>query len=144
MKKTIIANWGHALQGKSETVKGIAKKILNDYPEAISNPIQINYSGDIKVVITIGKLKIGIESQGDPNSRLFSSLKEFSELKCDMIICATRTSGKTVHAVRKLSQSDNYELIWVTNYRSSSFNHDNLNELSVNHIYELIQKILTN
>lgn len=73
MEKTIIANWGHAAKGKSETIKQLTKLILENYSDAETKPIQVKYHGDIKVIITIGNCKIGVESQGDPNSRIFSS-----------------------------------------------------------------------
>ena len=34
MKKKILANWGQAGQGKSDTVKRIAQEILATYPTA--------------------------------------------------------------------------------------------------------------
>ena len=144
MKKTVIANWGHGQQGKSDTIKKVAQIILSHYPNATSDPAIINYAADIKVVITIDKIKIGIESQGDPKSRIFESLKEFAKLNCDLIICTTRTSGETVHAVSSLYASDNYDIIWATNYRSNEKNHDTLNNFSARQIFELIQNLLSN
>lgn len=144
MKKNIIAIWGQAQQGKSDTVKRIAQHILSNYPTAISTPTNIDFSADIKVIIEIGKIKIGIESQGDPNSRLFESLKEFAKIKCDLIICSTRTSGATVDVVSNLHSSDNYEIIWATNYRSNEKPHATLNDLSARQIFELIQNLITN
>jgi hypothetical protein len=52
---------------------------------------------DIKIIMTgVKGKKIGIESQGDPNSRLEQSLKDFVNAGCDIIFCACRTSGMTV------------------------------------------------
>ncbi|MFV1951811.1 MAG: hypothetical protein ACC630_07665, partial [Nitrospinota bacterium] len=65
---------------------------------------------DVRAVVTINGVKIGIESQGDPNSRLFKSLKLFAKLQCHVIVCATRTRGATVKAVE--SQKSDYEVIW--------------------------------
>lgn len=144
MKKNIIAIWGHANQGKSDTVKRIAQILLKEYPTAIPTPLNIDYSTDIKIIVAIGEIKIGIESQGDPNSRLFGSLKEFARKNCDLIICSTRTSGATVNAVSSLHSSDNYEIIWATNYRSNEKSRNILNELSANQVFELIQTLLTN
>ena len=142
MKKTIFANWGQAGQGKSDTVKRIAQEILTTYTTATTSPTTINFSGDIQVIITIGKVTIGIESQGDPNSRLFASLKKFSLANCDIIICSTRTSGGTVDAVSALHTSHGYEIVWVTNYRSSEKNKSTLNDISAKHIFTLVQQIL--
>lgn len=143
MNKTVYANWGTAQQGKSSTVKKIAELIIKNYPLALTDPISIDFKFDIKAVITIGKIKIGIESQGDPNSRLFQSLKYFVKIECDIIICSTRTSGSTVDAINELYSKHGYENVWVTNYRSNEKNQNTLNEISAKQIFELIQQNLT-
>jgi hypothetical protein len=142
MKKTIFANWGHAQQGKSDTVKRIAQEITAAYPTATTNPVSIDYAGDIQVIITIGKVKIGIESQGDPNSRIFASLTKFSFDNCDIIVCSTRTSGATVYAVSALHTSHGYDIVWVTNHRSGEKSQATLNDISAKHIFGLIQQVL--
>jgi hypothetical protein len=142
MKKTVFANWGHAQEGKSETVKRIALEITSAYPTATTNPDVIDYSGDIQVIITIGNTKIGIESQGDPKSRIFESLTKFSSANCDIIVCSTRTSGATVHAVTELHASHGYDIVWVTNHRSKEKPQETLNTLSAKYIFELIQKVM--
>lgn len=142
MKKTIFANWGHSGQGKSDTVKRIAQEILSHYPTATTVPSPVDYSADIQVIITIGKVTIGIESQGDPNSRLFKSLSMFAAAKCDIIVCSTRTSGATVHAVSNLHASHGYDIVWVTNHRSYEKPHAVLNDISAKHIFGLIQRVI--
>lgn len=143
MKKTVFANWGHAQQGKSDTVKRIAQEIINAYPTAITDPATIDYSKDIQVVISIKDIKIGIESQGDPNSRLFKSLAKFSTENCNVIVCSTRTYGATVDAVGALHASHGYDIIWVTNHRSNEKNKALLNDISAKHICTLIQQVLS-
>jgi hypothetical protein len=142
MKKTIFANWGHADQGKSDTVKRIAQIILATYPTATTSHTTINYLSDIRVIITIGKVTIGIESQGDPNSELFESLKMFSSANCDIIICSTRTSGRTVDAVNALHSSHGYDIVWVTNHRSNEKSQSTLNVISAKHIFTLVQQVM--
>ncbi len=58
---------------------------------------------DLTVVMTIDDLKVGMESQGDPNSRLFNSLDHFVKIGCKVIVCATRSRGATVEAVNSLA-----------------------------------------
>jgi len=143
MKKTVFANWGHARQGKSDTIKRIAKIILVNYPNATTDPTEIDFSADITVTITIDELKIGIESQGDPNSRLPDSLKKFSGDNCDIIVCATRTSGETEKTVQRLAPK--YEIIWVTNYRYDQYDKaEKLNQFSAGQIFSLIQQRIKN
>ena len=143
MKKVVFANWGTAQQGKSSTIKKVAAKILNFYPSAVTNPSTIDFSADIEVVITIGKIRIGVESQGDPNSRLLKSLENFVKLNCDIIICSTRTSGLTANAVNELYSKHGYDNVWVTNYRSNQKDKDKLNDISAKHIFDLVQNAIT-
>ena len=58
---------------------------------------------DLPVVMTIDDLKVGMESQGDPNSRLFNSLDHFVKIGCKVIVCATRSRGATLEAVNSLA-----------------------------------------
>ncbi len=139
MNKVVFANWGTAKQGKSSTVKQIAKIILEKYPEGITDPSPIIFGADINAIIKIGKIKIGVESIGDPNSRLFDSLRYFVKMDCDIIICSTRTTGATVEAVEELFKRG-YQNVWVTNYRSNEKDQDELNDISAQHIFELIQQ----
>ncbi len=99
MKHKIIAVWGTSNTGKTETIKKVYELRLKKYPAAKEEPFRMRV--DIKVVITIDGIKIGIESQGDPNGRLDDSLKCFVKKGCNLIICATRTSGMTVNFVQE-------------------------------------------
>lgn len=145
MKKTVFAIWGHEKQGKSSTVREIAQLILKHYPTALTNPIVPDFSiTDVKLIIHIGNVKIGVEGQGDPGSRIFQSLKEFVGENCDIIICSTRTSGATVAAVNDLYKNHHYDIIWTTNYRSQEKSQQVLNAFSGEHIFQLIQEVLAN
>lgn len=143
-KKAIIAIWGHGNQGKSETIKKIAKLIIQCYPTAITDPIQIDYTKDITVLISIGNIRIGIESKGDHVKEIDSSLDKFVATPCDLIICATRTSGGTVDFVSDICTQHNYDGIWATNFRSNEKNKDLLNQLSAEQIFQLVEELLKN
>jgi hypothetical protein len=67
-----------------------------------------------------GDVKVGIESRGDPSSRLFKSLETFDKAGCKVILCATRTKGETVKAVEKLSLASQYQIVWL--YKSGTPN----------------------
>jgi hypothetical protein len=116
---TLIAVRGVAKRGKSTSIKKAYELLKNAYPDA---EIELGpKTKDITIIITINitkngvtvKVKVGIESQGDrgdPDSRLVKSLKHFVEIGCKVIICATRTDGKTVEAVNKLTS---HEIKWI-------------------------------
>jgi hypothetical protein len=135
VKRTIIAIWGGPSQGKTSTIRELVDVIRQGYPNAHVN-ILIDRT-DIKVIITIGTVIIGIESQGDPpGKRLEQSLIEFASIPCDIIVCATRTGGHTVQVVESFHPP--YDIIWSTNHRSNEKNRDVLNQFSAEQILELI------
>lgn len=140
MIKNILTIFGPASQGKSTTIKNLIPLFEESFPDAKFNWIINNY--DIKLIIEIGNKKIGIESQGDPNSRLEDSISSFAVTeKCDLIICASRSRGKTVNIVETVAIENDYEVIWVTNYRTG-LNQSLLNEMSANHIFQLIKTLI--
>ena len=112
MKKNhifVLRSSGNA--GKTASVKLFSKLLQEKYPKNKVHDYYPDTAYDIKLIIEIGKIKIGIESQGDPNSRLSKSLDEFVQKKCDIIICATRTRGKTVECVNAYQHSHKIEFI---------------------------------
>lgn len=153
MNKTIIANKGTAYKGKSTSIKLVLQQILSefkeashtayrfDYKEEKFTEIELSYEWDVTVIVTINGIKIGVESQGDPNSILFKSLPFFVEENCDIILCATRSGGATVHVVDDISNESNYNSIWLSNPRSNT-DHDFLNELFVKQVMAIVNKLL--
>jgi len=109
MANTIIALRGKANVGKSQTIKSIYESIISTFPNAQVSDLSLG--ADVRAIITIDGCKIGIESQGDPNSRLFKSIKQFVDNKCEIIICATRTRGGTVELVE--NQNPPYNILWI-------------------------------
>lgn len=140
MKKSIIAIYGPSSQGKSETVRETANLLLAAFP---NHTLQaINTGTDITYIVEINGIKIGIESQGDPNSRMFQSLQTFAAQGSDIIICSCRSRGATAGAVEDLHRNHQYEIIWSTNHRSWHKNQTQLNQISASEILELINQIM--
>ena len=88
--KVIIALHGIANCGKSSVIKEIDKIIQQTYSIAVNEHAgqkfrDSNDTGDIfkiyELIHNKKKLQIGIESQGDPNSRIFESLPIFKKNK---------------------------------------------------------------
>jgi len=91
--------------GKSDSLIRLFQALQTKYPSAT---IQTFHSGTKDITVTMHGVKglvVGIESQGDPNSRLPRSLSTFVAAKCDIIFCACRTGGMTVGWVNALSPS---------------------------------------
>ena len=102
----IIYLKGRGNSGKTSTINNVFNLLVSKYKNAKIDFIK--KGNDIKLTIEINGILVGIESQGDPNSRLKKSLDEFEAKNCDIIFCATRTSGMTVDWVK--SHSKNYNL----------------------------------
>jgi hypothetical protein len=109
MKKKIFALCGRADVGKSSTILKAYERLTSKYKNA-KKEYEILGAVDIRSVLTINGIKIGIEGQGDPG-RLEESLSLFVKVRCQLIICATRTRGQSVDAVNALAEH-RYEVIW--------------------------------
>lgn len=138
-QKTTIAIRGIGGQGKSETIKLLRDILKMQFSNHIENLILDD--GDVKSILEINNIKIGIESQGDPKSRQGQSIIDFINDNCDIIICACRTSGET--EINVLNTNNNgYRIIWATNYRSKQISNTQLNQISANHLFEIVRDIL--
>ena len=110
--KKVIALKGRTNIGKTSTLKIFIDMLSEKFPpEKIEHHID---GHDVRVVYTMKGIKVGIETQGDPYSRLPNSLVLFNDLGCKIIVCACRSSGATVEAVKSLSPT------YITSFRGQS------------------------
>ena len=98
--KTTILNILIQELEKKYSITDNEKKVINKGPDEDQQVVFYNLNGH----------KVGIETIGDPNSRLKESLEEFKKLKCDIIFCACRTRGTTVAIVENFSRNYSYSL----------------------------------
>lgn len=140
MIKTVIADAGGGGIGKSSAIKQVYEEIKKKYPHFIDlrPPITV---GDINALIEINGIIIGIESQGDPGSRMYKSLEDFVNQRCDIIVCACRTKSDTKAAVIKLGSVHSYRLIYAQHLINSSIK-DVLNHKYALSIVSIIDDIL--
>lgn len=130
MKKTIITIWGNASTGKSSTAKLVYDQFLNNYRDLITSIDDgPQNTFDITKIFKCINVIVGIESQGDPSSNIFSSLPKFVDNKCELIICTTRTRGKTADEVNRISEEFNYNVIWLSNLSAGQKENTRLNEI---------------
>lgn len=140
MTKKVIVLWGKADTGKSGTILKIYKLLKSKYKDATSESKIVGE--DVRVILTINGIKVGIESQGDPGGRLLKSLKSFVKVNCRVIICATRTRGQTVDAVNNLKQHG-YEIIWhQQDVKQNTTEQDSNNLKMANTIVREVSKII--
>lgn len=142
MKKTLINIYGGAKAGKSSSIIECCR-ILEEELGAIPDR-KLNYNHDILVVLTYKGIKIGIESQGDPNSRMITweTLKGLANTECDIIICASRTSGGTVKKVWEVAHEFDYHVIRMSSIWSNTIKSTLLNRIFAERIVNLVETLL--
>lgn len=111
MNKLVIANSNIAEQGKSSSIIEVFNQLSKKYPTNVKI-LEDDY--DIKAIVIVKGVKIGIESQGDPGSRLETSMKYFVSQDCKIIVAACRTKWDTYNTIASLNQHG-YDIIWATN-----------------------------
>ena len=142
--KKLIGLYGTSNVGKSQTIRFVYDKLCEKFSDFTFHKDFdqiIPEDGDISIIIIINGKTIGIESQGDPNSRIFISLPIFLKLNCDIILCATRTRGATVDEVEKLN--NDYEIKWIRKIgEQDNTKHKNENEKIATEILTFITEQL--
>lgn len=136
--KSVIAIQGFKNIGKTLTIKLVRELLLDKYPNAEEIEL-IKNTIDIRVIVIINEFKIGIESQGDPGGRLSDSLKYFLKENCDIIVCPTRTYGKTVEVVEAL-ENQGYEITWIPK-EANKDNYEKFNKKLAEQIFKKIQDL---
>ena len=138
--KTIIALRGIANVGKSQTIQN-TYRIMKNQNMVLDTLTEEIGRVDIKAIaITNNEIKIGIESQGDPSARLEKSLNEFKQNGCKIILCATRSRGKTVEIVKALNSD--YDIKWENKNKSMATDERIDNERIANKLVSLIKNAL--
>ena len=106
--KRAIALKGVREIGKSQTIRTVDELLRAKHPDA-SIEHEHRTRAELRVVLNINGVRIGIESTDENISRIEESFDLFVSRGCEVIICATRTTGKTVTAVKALPD---YEVVW--------------------------------
>ena len=92
--KKVFALKGRRNVGKSQTIRTVDELLRAKYQSATVEH-EHRTRAELRVVLSIDGVKIGVESTGE-------NLDLFVNLGCEIVICATRTKGKTVNAVNAL------------------------------------------
>ncbi len=132
--KSIIAIYGKANSGKTSTIKEISRLLCQKYHYS-SDKVE-DKGDDIYQVLTKDSIKIGIISQGDVGSWVEEYLSELAKRECILIICATRTRGKTCYAVDKYIGK--WKIIWE---RIEYLSEDQSNSIKNNSVARVISII---
>jgi hypothetical protein len=143
MNKIVICLRGKGSIGKSRTIKMVYDLLKTCYP---NSPERYRSMGrvDIRVILTLNEVDIGIESRGDPSDyRLKESLKYFVDEGCKIILCASRTTGQTVMLIDDLSPYYSLNIINQSIQLNADKQQDN-NEEMAKIIYNLIIEAIFN
>lgn len=141
--KTLIAISQSSNKGKTSTLFELGKIlgekgfIIDERFFPLNNPTDVQ---DFRLVLNINNLIVGIESLGDPYSKLKERLEYLVEgFGCDIIICATREKGATVESVNYVANKFNFQTIWTSTFRiENEEKHEILNKLKAQQISEML------
>ncbi len=134
-EKHIIGLWGSAGTGKTPTMHKVFRLLQKNYSK-YSVVFESDARYDVKGVFFIGNAKIGVEGQGDPNSRQQNSIAEFASIGCDIIITSSRTFGMTVDAIDRFGGM--YKITWEERkYEYNENLHEAINQAQAE---DLVQK----
>ena len=128
--KKVFALKGRRNIGKSQTIRTVDELLRAKYPNA-GVEHEHRTRAELRAVLSINGVKVGVESNGEKLDLLVN-------LGCEIIICPTRTTGKTVNAVNALG---GYEVVWLEQQAQSAPFEQVLSNLAMaRHIVEEIEK----
>lgn len=118
MQKRIIALWGTGESGKSTTIAAALAELQNHASDSKVKRGRQRSGGPPEVlsaILTIDGVLVGIASPGDNEHAVMLRVKPLIDAGCQVIVCATRTSGGSAVAVQTLaSQAEPpFEIKWV-------------------------------
>lgn len=115
MRKLVIANRGAGGIGKSSAIKAVYWLLKKDM--GIEPDVEVWQGDDIMAVFDINDVKIGISSQGDPDSWMESNMDDFVKKECGIIVTACRMKSHTYQKVYDyLGEDNDYDIIWYGHY----------------------------
>lgn len=102
----IIALQGRGDSGKTTTIKMLPDILIANGFKQVPNKNK-NYGGDFLDIFVNGNKKVGITSSGDTFDLVNNRLTDLVKEKCDVCICACRTSDRkppgTIAATKNFS-----------------------------------------
>jgi D-arabinose 5-phosphate isomerase GutQ len=113
MKKVIVVR-GISNSGKTTSIKA-ALDLIKSNP---STEVNLLKNGkDLIVVISINGVIVVIASAGDTEEILEALLEAIKNIKWDVLVCATKSRGRTVSFIKEFAK--NYSCIWIDKVWSS-------------------------
>ena len=143
MNKVIICMYGRSNEGKTKTIIKFFELLKKKYN--IENLEIKNIDSDIFGSLEIDNIRIGINSQGDPNSEsiINKKTKELAEKSCEIIVCSSRTKGNTVWDIDKVADGFDFHTIWISSYYSPQLDYEVLNSIAADSLLQVFDSVLT-
>lgn len=120
--KYFICDYARANWGKTSTLKLVIKKF--------GTPVSTKSAGGgdewamFNIVTNSGAKKcVVVASAGDPHSVQPRWLQDAVDSKADIVVCAARQRGSTIHNVSTILGDNGYERIWFQefSYKANGF-----------------------
>ena len=127
--KKIIAVCGERNVGKTTSIILAKNLLIKSNPQAKITDLTKPRRKDICVKVEINGETIIFASTGDPG-RVQEMLEEIANENWDTLICATRTSGGTVEAVKGAAS----DIRWIEKKRAAPLDYDVENEKTAREI----------
>ena len=89
----VVAGVGNS--GKTTSIKNFAVTNLTNFPSP--KGVEISYAGPLTK--NLNQYKIGILSAGDKKINIVKAIQFFTDNKCDLMVCATKSRGVTVDTI---------------------------------------------
>ncbi|HCS88238.1 MAG TPA: hypothetical protein DIW30_07580 [Bacteroidales bacterium] len=138
--KYFICDYARADWGKTSTLKLVIRKL--------GTPVSTKTSGAdewamFKVVTNSGAVKcVVVATAGDPQSVQPQWLQEAVNCKADIVVCAARQRGSTIHNVSTILRGNGYEEIWFQNfYTEQPIGIGTMNDIMADAIVQLIYQL---
>lgn len=96
--------------GKTSTINILYRNILREFEkvEIVRSP---RIGKEINAILDINGVLLGIVSEGDIARNIAYYLSDFLANNCKVVICATRSRGKTVDAVKSCATNSGVVLV---------------------------------
>ena len=145
MKKNLICVRGAGDTGKTTALRKIMSVLIEKGATVVewiepTNCDERTVNGDFTAILEYKSLKIGFKTQCDPTfeERVIQAIKQFIEVDCDLVLCASRTRGGTCAAVAMFDEA--YDINWFSTKQGSYIDQNAL----WNAVENTINKILEN
>jgi hypothetical protein len=149
--KLIICLRRGANTGKTGTILALADILI---PQSTRPPVWNTprntpvkpYPFTINVEVMAGKVKVGLDGQGDYPDDLYNRLDILANHGCDRIFCTCRSKGGGPAAVKSIAKKFGYAIIWTAPYtqeppagqKAPPPNQQALNDLKARHLTDFV------